>query len=123
MHLLRHLRHFLIALSPTDFICILSQLASAPHGLFGLGDESVVEYPRPAELTRLFAEAFPDLPAGQAQQRSYLVVDSAFHDIANIFGSTDQLPASNPLADREAMCEQLLLMIQAFVASPAINTQ
>ena len=103
-----------------DFVCILSQLASAPHGLFGLGDESAVEYPRPAELTRLFAEAFPDLPAAQAQQRIYLVVDTAFHASANIFRSTDNLPATNPLADREAMCEQLLLMIKAFVACPAL---
>ncbi|AQA18997.1 hypothetical protein BST95_12840 [Halioglobus japonicus] len=104
-----------------DFVNIVSQLATSNHGVYGLGSPAAVSFPRPAALAELFDAAFAGLPPEQIQQRIYLIVDTAFHAIANIFKASRELPAQSPLADRHALCEQLLAMVHAFIVTPAIS--
>ena len=104
-----------------DFVRIVSQIRSltpadnAKHAL-------QIRFPRPDGLTAVFEAALAELQPIEARRRIYLVVNSAFHAITEIYRpGPERTIGSGPA--RAAMVEQLVCMLSAFFQAPTVCNQ
>jgi AcrR family transcriptional regulator len=100
------------------FVRIVSQIAAVHQDGLDLSGAGGIRFPRPAALAKLFQLALHHVPREEAQRRTYLVVNTTFHAIADIYRAAERLPAGNPVADKSAMVEQLLGLVQSFITMP-----
>ena len=99
-----------------DFVRIVAQI----RALSPSGEGVAVEFPRLPALRAIFDRALDGLPQREARRRVYLVVNTAFHSVAEVCNASDG-PSRSPLSNRGAMVEQLVCMLSAYLAAPAVS--
>lgn len=104
-----------------NFVKVASQITAVYQYRTGASTHSGIRFPRPKGLVDVFDAALVELPPREAQQRTYLVVTTTFHTIADIYRASDQLPAGSPIAGRKRMIEQLVLLIASYFSAPSFT--
>jgi hypothetical protein len=72
-------------------------------------------------MVELFGKALASVPLREAQRRIYLVVNCAFHTIADIFRAAEGHSTHSPVASKKPMVEQLVLLLESFFCASSRN--
>lgn len=104
-----------------NFVRIVSQIrALTPVDGY---DSDMIDFPRPAGLATVFDRALSAVGPREAQRRVYLVVNTTFHAIAEIYRGDAPGRSTTAQRARGAMVEQLICMLSAFLAAPPAKTK
>ena len=100
-----------------NFVRIVSQVR-ALNLASDSGRDHGLRFPAVPGLKTLFDSALAELPPREAQRRVYLVVNTTFHGIADIYRQPKD--GLNPVLNaRGPMAEQLVGLVQAGLAAPS----
>lgn len=102
-----------------NFVKVVSQIAAVYQNGTAPDGESGIRFPGNQPLVDVFEKALCQLPQREVQRRIYLVVTNTFHSIADIYRASDQQAATSALADKNAMLEQLILLLNSFFSAPS----
>jgi len=102
-----------------NFVRIVSQVRALNLG--SASGNRAVRFPAVPGLKALFDAALVDLPPREAQRRVYLVVNTTFHAIADIFRQP-QTGSDQVLGARGPMVEQLVGLVESCLAAAGRDT-
>ena len=101
------------------YLRLLSQRAIVKNNITNPGTHSPLSFRREPELRRLMRQAMAHLKPAEAQRRMFLIVSMAFHSLAEACRVVETQLGARGLKNRQAMFEQVVCSIEAFIAAPA----
>lgn len=101
-----------------NFVLIVAQL-SAFNQIGNQGSTMGISHPSIPLLKKILSNALEGLPPREAQRRIYLAVNITFQSIADIYRISKGADTSKVLTSKGPMVEQLICVLESFLAAPS----